>query len=111
VQLFVVKSNPALKARFEKAAAESHLHGSHFAVAPTVLDLLGYDQKAVARAYGASLMDKSIRATKFTSGDIFGLFAEKPRWHPVDLSKSYLEPDANPKPQPAPAHTAQAGAM
>ena len=111
VPLFVVTGNPALKARFEKAAAESRGHGSHFAIAPTVLDLLGYDRQAVAKAYGASLMDKSTRATRFTSGDIFGLFAEKPRWHPVDLSKSYLEPDANPKPHPAPAHTAQAGAM
>ena len=111
VPLFVATGNPALKARFEKAARESRGHGSHFAIAPTVLDLLGYNQQAVAKAYGASLMDKSTRETKFTSGDIFGLFAEKPRWHPVDLSKSYLEPDANPKPQPAPAHTAQAGSM
>ena len=111
VPLFVATGNPALKARFEKAARESRGHGSHFAIAPTVLDLLGYDRQAVAKAYGASLMDKSTRETKFTSGDIFGLFAEKPRWHPVDLSKSYLEPDANPKPHPAPAHTAQAGAM
>jgi glucan phosphoethanolaminetransferase (alkaline phosphatase superfamily) len=108
VPLFVATGNPALKARFEKAAAESHGHGSHFSIAPTVLDLLGYDRQAVAKAYGASLMDKSVRETKFTSGDIFGLFTENPRWHPVDLSKSYLEPDANPKPQPAPAHTAQA---
>jgi lipid A ethanolaminephosphotransferase len=111
VPLFVATGNPALRARFEKAARESRHHGSHFAIAPTVLDLLGYDRQAVAKGYGASLMDKSRRATRFTSGDIFGLFAEKPRWHPVDLSKNYREPDAHPKPQPAPAHTAQAGAM
>lgn len=108
VPLFVATGNPALQARFAKAAAESRFHGSHFSVAPTILDLLGYDKQAVAKAYGASLMDKSTRETKFTSGDIFGLFAEKPRWHPVDLTKSYLEPAAFPKPQPAPAHTAQA---
>ena len=111
VPMFVVTGNPALRARFALAAQQSRDHGSHFAIAPTVLDLLGYDRQAVAKAYGASLMDKSARATKFTSGDIFGLFAEKPRWHPVDLTKSYLEPDANPKPHPAPAHTAQAGSM
>jgi lipid A ethanolaminephosphotransferase len=111
VPLFVATGNPVLRARLARAAQESRGHGSHFAIAPTVLNLLGYDQMAVAKAYGASLMDKSTRATKFTSGDVFGLFAEKPRWHPVDLSKNYLEPDANPKPHPAPAHTAQAGAM
>ncbi len=111
VPMFVATGNPALKARFKKAAEESRGHGSHFAIAPTVLKLLGYDQQAVAKAYGASLMDKSTRETRFTSGDIFGLFTEKPRWHPVDLSKSYLEPDGKPKPQPGMAHTAQAGAM
>ncbi|HZD91335.1 MAG TPA: sulfatase-like hydrolase/transferase, partial [Pseudolabrys sp.] len=111
VPLFVVTGNPALKARFEKAAAESQGHGSHFAIAPTVLDLMGYDHTAVAKAYGASLLDKSTRETKFTSGDIFGLFTEKPRWHPVDLSKRYLEPDAFPRLKAPLAHTARAGSM
>ena len=44
VPLFVATGNPTLKARFEKAAQESRGHGSHFAIAPTVLDLLGYNQ-------------------------------------------------------------------
>jgi lipid A ethanolaminephosphotransferase len=109
VPLFVVTGNPALRARFEAAAKASRGHGSHFSIAPTVLDLLGYNRTAVAKSYGASLLDKSTRVTEFTSGDIFGLFAEKPRLHLVDLSKNYLEPDANPAPAGQPARTAQAG--
>jgi lipid A ethanolaminephosphotransferase len=108
VPLFVVTGNLALRARFEAAAKASRGHGSHFSIAPTVLDLLGYDRAAVAKSYGASLLDKSTRITEFTSGDIFGLFAEKPRLHLVDLSKNYLEPDANPAPAARPARTAQA---
>jgi lipid A ethanolaminephosphotransferase len=94
VPLFVVTGNAALRARLAAAAEASRGHGSHFAIAPTVLDLLGYKQDAVAMAYGASLLDKSTRQPEFTSGDIFGLFTEKPRWHPIDLSRDYLEPSA-----------------
>ncbi|HEU5020197.1 MAG TPA: sulfatase-like hydrolase/transferase [Pseudolabrys sp.] len=108
VPLFVVTGSAVLRARFEAAANASRGHDSHFSIAPTVLDLLGYDRAAVAASYGASLLDESTRVTAFTSGDIFGLFAEKPRLHPVDLSKSYLEPDANPAPAAPPARTAQA---
>ncbi len=92
VPLFVATGNAGLRARFEAAATSSCGHGSHFSIAPTVLDLLGYDRAQVAKAYGASFLTKSERTPEFTSGDIFGLFSDKPRWHPVDLSKDYLEP-------------------
>ena len=110
VPLFVVTGNAALRAQLEAAAKASRGHGSHFAIAPTVLDLLGYSEEAVAKTYGGSLLRKSARAPEFTTGDIFGLFTDKPRWHPVDLAHDYLERDAFPKPQPPSAHTAQAGA-
>jgi len=93
VPLFVITDNEALRARLAKAAAESRGHGSHFAIVPTVLELLGFGHADIAKAFGPSLLDKSGRKTEFTSGDIFGLFAE-PRRHPVDLGKEYLEPAA-----------------
>lgn len=105
--LFVITGNAALRARFQAAADASQRHGSHFSIAPTVLDLLGYDQAAVAKALGPSLLTRSTRVTEFTSGDIFGLFSEKPNRHPVDLDRNYLEPAANPAPAPSEAHTAQ----
>ncbi len=93
VPLFVITDNEALRARFAAAAAESRGHGSHFAIVPTVLELLGFSHTDIAKAFGPSLLDKSDRKTEFTSGDIFGLFAE-PRRHPIDLRKDYLEPAA-----------------
>lgn len=104
VPLFVVTGNAALRAQLEHAAQSSRGHGSHFSVAPTVLDLLGYDRDTVGRTYGASLLNTSTRETAFTTGDVFGLFSTKPRWHPVDLGRDYLEDDARPTPA---AHTAQ----
>jgi lipid A ethanolaminephosphotransferase len=98
VPMFVATGSSALKARLARAAEESRGHGSHFAIAPTVLDLMGYSQPEVAKVYGASLLDKSERNPEFTSGDIFGLFAAKPRLHPIDLGHDYLEPAAKPEP-------------
>lgn len=80
--LFVVTGNAALRAQLVAAARASRGHGSHFAIAPTVLDLLGYSQEAVATNYGASLLRNSARAPEFTTGDIFGLFTDKPRLAP-----------------------------
>ena len=93
VPLFVLTDNAGLRARFAAAAAGSRGHGSHFAIAPTVLELLGFSHNDVAKEFGPSLLDKSTRKPEFTSGDIFGLFAE-PRRHPIDLGKDYLEPAA-----------------
>jgi lipid A ethanolaminephosphotransferase len=93
VPLFVVTGNAALRARLVAAAAASKGHGSHFAIAPTVLELLGFDHAKVAGAYGPSLLEASARKTEFTSGDIFGLFSE-PRRHPPNLHTDYLEPEA-----------------
>lgn len=93
VPLFVITDNEALRANLQAAAAASRGHGSHFAIVPTVLELLGYSHSDIAKTFGPSLLDKSARKTEFTSGDIFGLFAE-PRRHPIDLTKDYLEPAA-----------------
>lgn len=62
VPLFVVTGNAALRAQLVAAARASRGHGSHFAIAPTVLDLLGYSQEAVATNYGASLLRNIARA-------------------------------------------------
>jgi lipid A ethanolaminephosphotransferase len=93
VPLFVITDNEPLRARLAAAAAESRGHGSHFAIVPTVLELLGFSHTDVANAFGASLLDKSERKTEFTSGDIFGLFAD-PRRHQLDLGRDYLEQPA-----------------
>ena len=93
VPLFVITGNEALRARLARAASESAGHASHFAIAPTVFELLGYDRADVVATFGPSLFDRSTRKTEFTSGDIFGLFSQ-PRRHPIDLSRDYLEHEA-----------------
>jgi lipid A ethanolaminephosphotransferase len=94
VPLFVEASDPALKARFETGAQESRGHASHFSLAPTLLELFGYRKPDIATVYGPSLFERNTEPAGFTSGDIFGLFSEHPRWHPLDLTAHYLEPDA-----------------
>ncbi len=95
VPLFVITDNDELRARFAAAALASRDHASHFSIVPTVLELLGYGHNDIEKIYGESLFEKDTRPAAFTTGDIFGLFSPHARWHPLDLSKDYLE-------QPAP---------
>ncbi|HEX5507962.1 MAG TPA: hypothetical protein VFX37_05615, partial [Pseudolabrys sp.] len=78
-------------------------HASHFSIVPTVLQLMGYSREDVDKMYGESLLEKNTRPAGFTTGDIFGLFSSKVRWHPLDLSKDYLEPAALSQPTASPS--------
>ena len=53
--------------------------------ASTLLQLLGYPRAQVAGRYGASMFDANREPAAFTSGDVFGLFSDKVRWHRIDL--------------------------
>ena len=94
VPLFVSTTNPDLRARFAAGAEASRWHASHFQIAPTLFALFGYRKSDIDSRYGPSLFEANTRAPAFTSGDIFGLFSEQVRWHPLDLKKNYLEPGA-----------------
>jgi lipid A ethanolaminephosphotransferase len=94
VPLFVTTPRTDLRARFQEAAQASRGYASHFALAPTLFELFGYARADIRRNYGPSLFEANTRPPGFTSGDIFGLFSERPRWHPLDLGASYLEPEA-----------------
>lgn len=98
VPLFVAASDPALQQRFAVGAKESRDHASHFSIAPTLFELFGYAKPDIAKAYGPSLFERNDRQPGFTSGDIFGLFSANVRWHPLDLSRRYLEPEATATP-------------
>ena len=92
--LFVITGNDALRTRLAAAADASRGHAGHFSIVPTVLELLGYGHEDIEKIYGESLLEKNARPPAFTTGDIFGLFASKQRWHPIDLNRDYLEPEA-----------------
>lgn len=92
VPLMAYTADAGLKLRFEAGAAVNRGKASHFLIAPTLLDLMGYNPADISIAYDESLFTAAFRAPAFTSGDIFGLFSEEPHWHPIDLSKDYREP-------------------
>ena len=99
VPLFAITSNAALRERLAAGADASRGHASHFAIAPSLFELFGYAKTDIAANYGPSLFDRNTAAPGFTSGDIFGLFSERPRWHPIDLGRDYLEPGSGPAPR------------
>lgn len=91
VPLFAIASDPALKQRFTEGAQGSIAHASHFAIAPTLYELMGYQPADIAGRYSESMFSADREPPAFTSGDIFGLFGNDTRWHPLDLTKDYLE--------------------
>jgi glucan phosphoethanolaminetransferase (alkaline phosphatase superfamily) len=86
VPLIAITDDARLKARFVAAARDSFGYASHFTIAPTLLQLFGYPRGEVVAQYGGSMFDRVREPTAFTSGDVFGLFSDKVRWHPIDLT-------------------------
>lgn len=113
VPLLTMTGHEGLRARLA-AGAESNRGGTtHFLIAPTVLELLGYAPQDIKTVFGGgSLFEKSDDAPMFTSGDVFNLFSDNVRLHPIDLTRSYLEDRwasvAIRKPRAVPDTTAQA---
>jgi glucan phosphoethanolaminetransferase (alkaline phosphatase superfamily) len=91
VPLIAITDDEAMRAKFSAAAAGSRGHASHFNIVPTILQLFGFRRYDVAGLYGSSMFEKTTEPAQFTSGDIFGLFSSHVHWHPIDLSRSYLE--------------------
>jgi glucan phosphoethanolaminetransferase (alkaline phosphatase superfamily) len=95
VPILVYTSDSALRARFEAGAANLRVKASHFQIAPTLYQLMGYAASDIAKSYDENLFDGTAREPAFTSGDIFGMFDNSVSVHPIDLTKSYLEPEAS----------------
>ncbi|MDF2998435.1 MAG: hypothetical protein K0R27_4072 [Xanthobacteraceae bacterium] len=91
VPLLAIATDPALKQRLATGAQASLGHASHFAIAPTLYELMGYRPVDIATRYHESMFAPDREPPAFTSGDIFGLFGNDTRWHPLDLTKNYLE--------------------
>ncbi len=94
VPLFAVTGNRQLDGRLREAASKNVGKTTHFEIVPTVLDVMGFDPKLIAERHGASLFDTLDGETKFSTGDIFGLFRKDVNWTEIDLGKDYLEEPA-----------------
>jgi glucan phosphoethanolaminetransferase (alkaline phosphatase superfamily) len=98
VPLFAITDEIELRARFDAAARESHGHGSHFTLVPSILQLMGYSPADVRQRYGESLLEPNKLPPFFTTGDIFNLFSATVRKHSIDLEQTYLETEARVQP-------------
>lgn len=92
VPLFATTQNNKLKMQLAAAVNLNRGKLTHFAIAPTLLELMGYDRADIATRYDASIFEPQAFEPAFTSEYIFGLFRSKVKWTPVDLSAEYLEP-------------------
>jgi len=90
VPLLLISGDPDLKSRFAEAAAINYDRASHFGIFPTVLQIMGYPPGFVRETFGEDLLSQINTQQAFTSGDVFGLFAEV-NWNPVDVHARYLE--------------------
>ena len=91
VPMMVVTQVPALRKMFDVAAGANLARTSHFQIAPTVLELMGFEPATLKENHGPSLFDDAGNTNAFTSGDIFGLFSDEVRWNAVDPGADYLE--------------------
>jgi glucan phosphoethanolaminetransferase (alkaline phosphatase superfamily) len=96
VPLFAIPSSESVRARLVAAAQANQGLASHFAIVPTILELFGYPRGDLAGVYRESLLQPNRGTPAFTTGDIFGLFSSKVRWHPIDLFGAYREPPSQP---------------
>ncbi|MEM7633059.1 MAG: sulfatase-like hydrolase/transferase [Pseudomonadota bacterium] len=107
VPMLAMTSHPAVLSRLKSSAEKSWAKTSHFQIAPTILGLMGYSSQTIAKSHGPSLFEAPAPeiSSGFSSGDIFGLFRQDVRWNDLDLTKSYLEPEA--RQLPGARHSAQ----
>ena len=97
VPLLVHSSDPKKRQAFEQGAQRCRGRASHFLIAPTVYELMGYAREDIAKKYPCSLFTGTIAMPVMTSGDIFGLFKSPSRLTEVDPSKDYFENEAQPE--------------
>lgn len=95
VPLLAMTGNESLRARFTKGAELNWNKASHFAIAATLIELMGYAPEDISNHHDPSLFVASGEPVqRFTSGDIFGIFSKKVTWNSINLNVSHLEPEA-----------------
>lgn len=93
VPLMVYSSDPATRARLETGAKLSVGKASHFQIAPTLYELMGYSRTDIAKNYDESLFDGTTHKPEMTTGDVFGVFGAQPNETLIPLTENLLETD------------------
>ncbi len=97
VPLWAYSSNKAIAKAFKEGAAKSQGKASHFLIAPTLYELMGYARVDIAMTYQDSLFTGTDKPPRMTTGDIFGLFGSSALFWEFDLQRDYFEHDDQPK--------------
>lgn len=90
VPLFVITENPQLLAKFSDASHINFNRANHFQIFPTLLELMGFEPKAVEDLYYPSLFNRIEESPGFTSAEVIKQFGKSPKWrrltwHPVSF--------------------------
>jgi len=80
----VATEDQGLRQRFTGVSQRFPGHGSHFAIAPTLMELMGYAPADIASIYDESLLHNLDTKPRFVSDDLFGVFSSQANWHDVD---------------------------
>ena len=91
VPLYVYTDDKAQREKLQRGAEKSRDHATHFQIAASVLNWMGYADSDLASRYNESLTLGTSHEPAFTTGDVFGLFSTQPKWNPIDLSANYRE--------------------
>ena len=91
VPMMAIIGDTHLRSAFTRAAGKNFAKTSHFEVAPTVLELMGYASPELNEIFETSIFKELPAAVAFTSGDIFGVVSKSVQWNAVSLSADYLE--------------------
>ncbi|WP_198039313.1 sulfatase-like hydrolase/transferase [Paraburkholderia sp. SOS3] len=84
VPLMVATGDQRLRQRFTDVSRRFPGRASHFAIAPTLLELMGYTPSDIAAIYDESLLRDLDTKPRFVSDDLFGVFSSQANWHDVD---------------------------
>lgn len=93
VPLMLMTSNSSLLSEFTAAAKTNHNNTDHFALFPTVLNLLGYSHAdEMIKSYGPTLFDTlNDNKAAFNTGDILGVISTDTIWREVSQQERTLD--------------------
>jgi len=68
VPLFAITGHEGYRSKFQEASLKNSDKASHFNIIPTVLSVLGYQDKDIKRKFGPTLFDNLTEPRKFMTG-------------------------------------------
>jgi hypothetical protein len=91
VPLLAYSSDPVVTAALKEGASKLQRRASHFQIAPTIIEWMGFDPEDLRPRYQESLTSGSPFPPAHTRGDIFGLFTSEVAWEQIDLDPAKVE--------------------